>query len=105
MINAQVKNHAKSVAAFRAFVASMGATLDADQEVNCEAFVVDAPLGKHWSGNGGHSICEPFGNCHGHTWRREAVLAAVTTMLYGLDDCDPACETCEDRRREESDAA
>lgn len=90
-----------TIAQFKAYVVSVGAILDEASEAQSETYIVDAPAGKRWRGNGGHAVIEVFGNGQ-QAWRMQAIKSAVATMSYGLEDCDTGCETCAERAEEDA---
>lgn len=78
-------------AKFEALVASYGATIDKSDCFDC----IDAPAGKIWKCNDGHSIVMNHSNIGGQSWVNEARVDAVERMAYGLEDCDEEhCEYC-----------
>jgi hypothetical protein len=78
---------------FLAVLSQYGATLDTD----CENYDlnVDAPAGRVFEDNGCHTICEPFKNNGGQSWKPEAYSKAALRVAMGTYDCpDPDCDVC-----------
>lgn len=83
-------------AQFDKVLAKYGATLDIEM-LDADMLQVDAPRGQRWIGNGCHTICIPFKNVCGQSWKPQAYADAAETMNHGIEACDAAdCDMCED---------
>jgi len=70
------------------------ATLDTISE-ECGTLDVDAPKGFLWASCLTHSICSPFRNNGGQSWKSKAYDYAAEWMEMGLTPCDdPDCDMC-----------
>lgn len=83
---------------FRAAVAAARATVDENET----GLTIDAPIGRHWNATNAHSLCVPYANIHGQSWRPAAYAAAIADMALGTSPCcaasceywDPAAARC-----------
>lgn len=77
-------------------VSRHGASIDAVSE-ELGTLDIDLPTGKVWRSNLSHTICEPFKNNGGQSWKADAYKYAVERMDMGTMPCDdPECDVCND---------
>lgn len=74
----------------------LGATLD-EAMADCAILQIDAPKGKVFRSNGGHTIVVPYANRGGQSWLPQAYGEALEMLKHGLEDCDAEdCDVCKE---------